>query len=784
MKLIEKARALALRVCNAFRALATSKYIKKAVTAVKTAAQKAAHFLRLDTPPVRRFFDKLLSINYRHYLLGGLVLLSLYVCLISYQLPLERTFSSLGDVGDSFVYYFSSISAEDQEDLPAASITTVPDVDLTRVLPFSVDDIVRKVELFGDNFFDSYNFRVYTFYSTRFLMLFFILFAAVLLLGYALSVCIKGFIFAPAKKGEEAKPSQALLRFQSVTARPFKAARGFFEELIVFTLDHKAYLYTGLGIWAAALNMATIGLSCVAIYFYFAASFDVFALGTFLVRTVIDVLIMFSGAAWPFWVFLGWLILCLVREHIGYKRLEAMEEHNKEVVKDLPVATMVEGVPGAGKTSWMTGAGLTAAANFRDMALNQMLDNDLRFPAFPWASLREDLKDAVKCGEICNPFMIEGWVQRRHARFVRNKKIENVWGYDYTRYPMNYSNDLKLYSLWEVIEIYCKTCFIYSMNSSLIIANYAVRDDLVYDKSAPFPIFDHDIFKRDPRKAHLESAYSHILDWDFVRLGVRMCKDALEQGALDFGVVLITEIGKERGNQNALKELKRLVDECNQKNDRFEDYLKMIRHPAVVDNVVYIKVICDDQRAMAWAADGRELCDIVNIVEVSDRRIVLPCFTWAEMLYDFFRPRYNDFMVEYEASGKGLTLPVYLYRAFWSFFFSRHDRTVNRFSFKERTLQIGTAKEGDGKQAKLVPFYHMDKKDYSDRFATNCHKGLFTPRFIRARKGFADIPTYSGVMATDKELNAQHSHFITANRRDFNDQNKSAKQNTATKGAV
>lgn len=720
---------------------------------------------------LRKVFGWVIKINYRHYILAALVLASLAVLLFCYQLPLERTWASVGDVLDSFAYYFGSVASEGAETPPAAAITTVPDVDLTRVLPFSVDDIVRKVELFGENFFDAYNFKAYTYYSARAITLFCLFAVPVILLLWSVGLLIRNFILRPAKEGEEAQQSKALLRFQKLTAKPFEALGGFFWGLVDFSTTHKVYITLTLCIWAVALNMATIALSAVAIYFYFAASFDLAAFGAFLLRAVIDVLIMLSGAAWPFWVFLSWLILCKVRESIGYKRLEAMEEHNKEVVKELPVATMVEGVPGAGKTSWMTGAGLTAAVNLRDQALEVMLEADLRFPAFPWAAARKDFRDAVMRHEVFNLTTAEGWVQRRHARFIRSGAKEAIWGYDYPRYPMNYSNDLKLFGLWEVIQDYLKAFFVYSMNTSLIISNYAVRDDVVFDESSPFPIFDHNIFKRDPRMAHLQSKYSHILDWDFVRLGKRMCKEAMEQGALDFGIVLITEIGKERGNQNALKELKRLVDECNQKNDRFEDYLKMIRHPAVIANRVFIKVITDDQRAMAWAADGRELCDIVNIVAVSPRRVALPCFTWAEMSYDFFRPRFDEFTVEYEASGKGLSLPVYFYRAFWAFFFARHDRTVNRFSYKERTLQIGTAKKDDGMQAKLVPFYHMDKKDYSDRFATNCHKGLFTPHFIRAQKGFADIPTYGATMATDKELNSQRSHFITATRRAFDEQN-------------
>ena len=51
----------------------------------------------------------------------------------------------------------------------------------------------------------------------------------------------------------------------------------------------------------------------------------------------------------------------------------------------------------------------------------------------------------------------------------------------------------------------------------------------------------------------------------------------------------ITEIGKERKNMLELKELKKREEATNQKNDGFNDWLKMIRHSATVDNFPFVK---------------------------------------------------------------------------------------------------------------------------------------------------------------------------------------------------
>ncbi len=78
-------------------------------------------------------------------------------------------------------------------------------------------------------------------------------------------------------------------------------------------------------------------------------------------------------------------------------------------------------------------------------------------------------------------------------------------------------------------------------------------------------------------------------------------------GSFEFGVVGITEIGKERGNNLELKEVKKGADDTNQKNDLFNSWLKMCRHSATVDNFPFIKVFTDEQRPESWGADARDL---------------------------------------------------------------------------------------------------------------------------------------------------------------------------------
>ena len=54
-----------------------------------------------------------------------------------------------------------------------------------------------------------------------------------------------------------------------------------------------------------------------------------------------------------------------------------------------------------------------------------------------------------------------------------------------------------------------------------------------------------------------------------------MLENTPNRGTFEFGVIVMTEIGKERDNFLTIQELKKKVDECNQKNDLFNYSLKM-----------------------------------------------------------------------------------------------------------------------------------------------------------------------------------------------------------------
>ena len=80
--------------------------------------------------------------------------------------------------------------------------------------------------------------------------------------------------------------------------------------------------------------------------------------------------------------------------------------------------------------------------------------------------------------------------------------------------------------------------------------NYSVRTDNLMADNGNFPIWLTDFF---PKRRRPQSRHAHILDFDVLRLGRKVLENNPKAGSFEFGVVGITEIGKERGNNLELR---------------------------------------------------------------------------------------------------------------------------------------------------------------------------------------------------------------------------------------
>ena len=571
-----------------------------------------------------------------------------------------------------------------------------------------------------------------------------------------LILAIKRIYEAPnTKHGKDTAPLRAFKWISRLTYQPVKR---WVLSYIAF-LKQYTYIPTLWAIcWAFNLNLASIIVAFFAYYFYFAVTFRFETMYLQFCKLFIDLKVALE--VFPKWslITLGYILFDRFRRKIAQAHLRHLEARNCGFINELPIVSMTVGSMGKKKTTIITDMALSQEVMFRQKAFELIRKNDMKFPYFPWISFEMELRRCMEYGTVFNLATVKEWVKKKRLRYEKHENADlQLYGYDCERYGFTYDDGLRIWGLFDVLESYAQLYFIYIIESSLIVANYSIREDNRCIDAGNFPMWATDFF---PEITVEGGRHAHILDFDVLRLGKKVLENNPNAGSFEFGVVVISEVGKERGNVLDHKEIKKHTEETNQKNDLFNSWLKMCRHSATVDNFPFIKVFTDEQRPESWGADARDLCDIVHIVSSGKMRLAMPFYTIEEMLtewaFDGFISMYYDFR---HRRGDN-TLLVHILKTVTSWLYKRNAKIYNRFGYSVSAIEKerGTM---DGKPEKKK-YYVMNKKIYARRFSTDCFSDYFNEMARNSKVGLNDYMEYATEKATVEELKLQNSYFINA----------------------
>ncbi|MFR2462358.1 MAG: hypothetical protein ACLTAN_10965, partial [Christensenellaceae bacterium] len=561
--------------------------------------------------------------------------------IFSFRQSYCRTFECLIDLYGGFKYYFCVLF-----DLPTEGLPSVTDyskiMQWAVLLPSDFDSFKVKATTYFSMLFSKENFLSWLsavgLKASVWAKVLTILLPCIIVL---IIVIKRLYASGNTKHNVDTIPLQVFKRISAVTYQPTKR---FICGYIDFLREHSWIWISWAVMWAFHLNIASIAIEFFAYYFFFAVSFRADTIYTQFVKLARDLQ--------PFFRFFPWwslLIICYVlferwRKKVALNKLRKCEAKNCGFINALPIVSMTCGSMGKRKTTMITDMALSQEVMFRQKAFEILQKADMKFPYFPWICFEKELAACMEHGTVYNLATVKEWVKLKRSRFERHHNSEwQLYGYDCQRYGLTYNDALKISELFDVLETYAQAFFIYALQTSLIVANYSIRTDNRLLSEDNFPLWALDFFS----EGQWRSRHSHILDFDVLRLGKKVLENNPKAGSFEFGVVAITEIGKERGNNLELKEVKKKNDETNQKNDLFNSWLKMCRHSATVDNFPFIKVFTDEQRPESWGADARDLCDIINIVSAGDMKLALPFYTIEDMLseiaFNRFIALYYDF---------------------------------------------------------------------------------------------------------------------------------------------
>ena len=575
------------------------------------------------------------------------------------------------------------------------------------------------------------------------------------------------------------KTSKPLKIYKYTELKILYPIKSFISSFILYLKQHDKFVKLWLTIWAFNFNFFAIFIEFLAFYFYFVISFDFRSIYIQIIKLIIDLSVCLSFIPGFVWLILGIVLVIRICKKIGYKRLNHFENRNCGFINERPIVTMVCGTMGKKKTTLITDMALSQEKMFRDKAFELLFDNDMKFPNFPWINLENNIKWAIKehliynlasCKNYSN-YIKKCFIQyekssngiqksiKKHLKKHYRMKYKNIlFGYDYERYGLYYNDKLKVIDIFDVIQNYSQLYFVYIIQSSLMLTNYSIRTDNLLSDLNNFPLWDTDFFFRNSKDIDFISRHSHIIDFDALRLGNKVIEDNYKQDSFDFGVINITEIGKERKNTLELREVKKNNEVTNQKNDGFNDWLKMVRHSSTIDNFPFVKVFTDEQRPESWGADAKDLCEIVHIAECGERKIACPLFFLVDILNDFVINRFNKFYYNYRFRRSDNSLFLYLYKKVAYVISSTYRKIVNTFGYFVSDLQVEAGTQ-DGLLSDKK-YYLMFKKIYSKRFSTDCFSDFFNEKNLKSPIGIDDLEEYQTEKATFEELQKQNSYFI------------------------
>lgn len=681
----------------------------------------------------------------------GLVLLGVFLFRSSYV----RLWEALSDFGRSIGYYFCEIFGITHNITPTVNdfsqITDKP-----AVLPDTVDGFKANVFLYFQLLISKSNFLGWLSHIAGVM-------TEIMKFTVILIPCFIGFWFYikhlygkhNTKHGKDTVP---LCIFKFISRFTYQPIKRFVRGYAAFIRENRWIWMCWIIVCILHLNVASIFFGFLAYYFYFAVEFDFSTIYTQIVK-------LFTDLKTPFIYFPYWALLFLIyplfnrfRRRIALGKLRRFEARNCGFINELPIVSITCGSMGKKKTTAITDMALSQEVMFRQKAMEILQNADMKFPYFPWIRFEKELQACMEYGTVYNLATAKDWVRLKRSRFMRHGNAEwQLYCYDVNRYGFSYDDGLKISNLFNVLETYAQAYFIYVIQSSLIVANYSIRTDSVFIDEGNFPMWLTDFFPRNHRR---QSRHAHILDFDILRLGKKVIENNPNAGSFEFGVVAISEVGKERGNNLELKEVKKGKDEANQKNDLFNSWLKMCRHSATVDNFPFIKVFTDEQRPESWGADARDLCDIVNIGSSSEQKLALPFYTIEDMISEIAFNKFINLYYDFRFRRGDNTLLVHVLKSVTAWLWKRNIKVYNTYGYNVLKIdkERGTM---DGKIDKKK-YYIMNRKIYARRFSTDCFSDYFNDMAKKSKVGLNDYREYVTGRASVDELKAQNSYFINA----------------------
>ena len=260
-----------------------------------------------------------------HGVLTGSIVAGTVVWLLSRGWwSLVRLAGAIWDLLLSVLKYFVVIFGFGSDWVPD-HILQIPDVPFVPFIPLDPEDLSGLWSRFFTLLFDADRFLLY---NLRFLN------GLVNVQRFLLPVVILFLVLrfwtsgtADEENDDFGKKSKGVLRVEWMQRKILAPVKSFLTSW--WTSLRFWILVTWFVVIAAGLNILTVLVEAVASLFWFSVSVDFPFLYTGIYKLLLDLTIMFSTLPAIVWIFLGYVLFCIIRRSVAFRRLEAMEAANR-----------------------------------------------------------------------------------------------------------------------------------------------------------------------------------------------------------------------------------------------------------------------------------------------------------------------------------------------------------------------------------------------------------------------------------------------------------------------
>ena len=192
------------------------------------------------------------------------------------------------------------------------------------------------------------------------------------------------------------KDSKPLARAKWFGEKVYTPVKQWCKKYISFLIDHGIHYKLWLFIWCYNFNVIVMVVEFFAFYLYFVISFDFLGIYRQVYKLLCDLSVSVAFLPGITWVILAWVVFLYIRKKIALSILRHHEAMNCGFINERPIVTMTCGTMGKKKTTMITDMMLLQEKMFRDKALELLLENDLKFPNFPWINLENYIKACMR----------------------------------------------------------------------------------------------------------------------------------------------------------------------------------------------------------------------------------------------------------------------------------------------------------------------------------------------------------------------------------------------------